>query len=144
MMDVLQQAGLPGLFFISFLAATLLPLGSEIWLVTLQQQGFASLDLLLVAGAGNILGSCLNFALGWYAGSWLVVRYMGVSVQKLELAQHRLQKYGYGLLFFAWVPLIGDPLTFMAGILKLRFSLFLLLVAAGKLARYAVVLYLFV
>jgi membrane protein YqaA with SNARE-associated domain len=143
MMDVLQQAGLPGLFFVAFLAATLLPLGSEIWVVTLQQQGFAPLDLLLVAGAGNVLGSCVNYALGWYAGSWLITKYLRVSVTQLELAQLRLQKHGYVLLLFAWLPVVGDPLTFMAGILKLRFSVFLLLVGVGKLARYAVLLYLF-
>lgn len=143
MMDVLQQAGLPGLFFVAFLAATLLPMGSELFVLALQQQGFAPMDLFWVAGAGNVLGSCVNYALGWYAGSWIIIKYMRVSAAQLELAQLRLQKYGYILLLFAWLPVVGDPLTFVAGILKLRFSVFLLLVGVSKLARYAALLYLF-
>lgn len=143
MMEISQEAGLSGLFIVSFLAATLLPLGSEVFLLALQAKGFAAPELLLVAGCGNVLGSCLNYVLGRYAGIWVITRIWRVSALQLKTAQQRMGRYGYLALLLAWVPVIGDPLTFVAGLLKLHAGLFLLLVAVGKFTRYALLLLVF-
>ncbi len=128
----------PGLFLTAFLAASLLPLGSE-WLVVLmlQQPGADRLLIWLVASSGNILGSVLNYGLGYWAAGWVKQRHAGLRWQR---ASQWYSRYGVWSLLLAWLPLIGDPLTLIAGIMRCRFSLFLLLVAAGKSARYGLLI----
>lgn len=143
MMALLQEVGLPGLFVISFLAATILPLGSELFLLALHAQGFAPMDLLWVAGTANVLGSCVNYFLGRFAGIWLIKHVWRVSDVQMQRAQLRMQRYGYAGLLLAWLPVMGDPLTLVAGVLRLNFIVFMLLVALGKFARYAFLLFVF-
>ena len=130
------------LFFSSFLAASLFPASSEVLLLALLQQGYLPWLLFIVATLGNTLGSCLN----WYLGSKLEQfkhkRWFPVSAAALERAQHHFQRFGSWSLLFAWLPVIGDPLTLVAGVLKVRFRLFLLLVCSGKALRYAVLIWL--
>ncbi|MDK2778382.1 MAG: DedA family protein [Pseudomonadota bacterium] len=128
----------PGLFLTAFLAASLLPLGSE-WLVVLmlQQPEAERLLIWLVASSGNVLGSVLNYGLGYWAAGWVEQRNSGVRWQR---AGQWYRRYGVWSLLLAWLPLIGDPLTLIAGIMRCRFSLFLLLVAAGKSARYGLLI----
>ncbi len=132
-----------GLFLLSFLAATLLPLSSEATLATLLAAGQPPLLLFAAASAGNILGAVVNWGLGRYALRWQHARWFPFSPESLHKAQARFARVGAPVLLLAWVPVIGDPLTFAAGVLGVSFPLFLLLVAIGKMARYAVILGLF-
>lgn len=128
------------LFITGFVAATLLPASSEILLLALFQQGLSPGILWLSATAGNTLGSCVN----WYLGREILRfenrRWFPVSGDSLQRAQRHFKRYGYWSVLFAWLPVVGDPLTFVAGVLRMRFSLFAMLVLIGKGARYAVVL----
>ena len=130
------------LFLISFLAATILPFSSEIVLTTMYLSNlFETYFLLIFASLGNILGSITN----WYLGKKITIfqdrKWFPVSPNQLDRSQKYFQKYGLWSLLLAWVPIIGDPLTLLAGVLNVRFSLFLILVSISKISRYLFILY---
>lgn len=129
------------LFITAFLAATLLPLSSEALLATLIYQNYIPWLLWLVATVGNTLGSCVNWYLGKQCLQWQDKKWFPVSRGQLQHAQQRFQRYGQWSLLFAWVPVIGDPLTLVAGIMHIRFLHFLVLVFIGKSLRYAAILW---
>ncbi len=125
----------------SFLAATLLPGSSEVLLVALIVQYPDSVStLVLVATLGNTGGSLVNYALGFWVGRQAAERFPSVvSPRRFEQAEGWFGHYGKWTLLFAWVPVIGDPLTVIAGVMRTNLIPFLLLVTAGKLARYLAV-----
>ncbi|TGE83710.1 hypothetical protein C7Y70_08910 [Pseudoalteromonas sp. KS88] len=129
------------LFFTAFISATLLPSSSEIVLTAMITKGDYVLWLLWVSATiGNVLGSCVNYWLGTHVMRFKDRRWFPVSQQGIEKAQIRFQKYGVYSLLLAWLPIIGDPLTVVGGIFKVRWWTFLWLVTLGKGARYLVVL----
>lgn len=128
------------LFFTALLAATFLPLSSEALLVALLQQGYLPVGLWSVATVGNSLGSCINWYLGRQCLHLRDKKWFPVTAPQLERAQLRFQRYGIASLLFAWVPVVGDPLTFLAGVMRVAFWKFFLLVIMGKALRYAVVI----
>lgn len=140
-MEHFSELGHIGLFIAAFLAATVLPLSSEIVLSTLLLNGLPATTLVIVATTGNVLGSLTNYALGYWASLVVIKKWLRMSEEDFIRAEQRFGKYGLFALCFAWVPIIGDPLTVMAGVLRVRLRWFLLLVTAGKLLRYIVVSY---
>lgn len=136
----MAEAGLLGLFLSAFVAATLIPLSSEAVLAALiAAKGWNVVLLVLVATAGNTLGSVVNWALGQFCLHWRHSRWFPISEEKLERGSDWFRRFGVWSLLFAWLPVIGDPLTFAAGIARVRFPLFLTLVLIGKGARYALI-----
>lgn len=132
-----------GLFFSAFVAATLLPFYSEAVLVALVRQGEIPLALiLLVASAGNTLGSLLNWFLGRYLLHYQDRKWFYFRTEQLERWQARFKRYGLFSLLFAWLPVVGDPLTFVAGVMRVHWLPFIVLVGIGKTARYAALIYL--
>lgn len=128
------------LFAASLLAATILPAQSEAVLAGLVLAGNHSLVVLVaVATLGNVLGACINWLLGRYLEHFKNKRWFPVKEAALDKAARTYQRYGVWSLLLSWVPIIGDPLTVIAGLLRTPFPLFLLLVTIGKLARYVVV-----
>ena len=124
-----------GLFFSALIASTLFPMGSEVVLIALLDQGYNTLLLWLVATSGNTLGSCINYAIGYWASDYVNNKYQ--NSRSWQQGQYLYNRYGIWSLLFAWLPIIGDPLTLIAGLARTRFKLFLILVAIGKGARYA-------
>ena len=125
------------LLIISFLAATILPLSSELVLSTmLLTDSFNKYLLLVVASFGNIFGSSVN----WYLGKKILIfkdkKWFPVNEKQIAKSEMYFKKYGIWSLLLAWVPIIGDPLTVIAGILKINFFTFLLLVSISKISRY--------
>lgn len=130
-----------GLFLSALLAATLVPFSSEVLLGGMAAAGrFSPSGLLVAASAGNILGSVINWGLGRYCLHWQGHRWFPVSARQLDRASDWYNRYGRWSLLLAWVPVIGDPITFAAGVLRVPFLFFLVLVAFSKIARYLVVL----
>lgn len=125
------------IFITAFLSATLLPLQSEAVLVglILQQQYWLWL-LLVCASIGNILGSCVNWYLGLKIEQYKDRKWFPVSEKNMLKAEAIYQKYGYWSLLLSWVPIIGDPITLIAGLLKENFARFLLMVSIAKTGRY--------
>ena len=132
-----------GLFVSAFLAATILPFSSEAVLAGLHTAsgGAGTATLLAVASVGNTLGSFANFLLGRLCLHWREARWFPVKAAELERATAWFRRFGAWSLLFAWVPVVGDPLTLVAGVLRVNIWLFLALVGAGKIARYGVVLW---
>lgn len=129
------------LFVSGFIAATLFPASSEALLLTLQAKGYTAWGLFIAATCGNTLGACVNWYLGTRIAQVQHKRWFPVSLGALEKARRQFQRFGVWSLLLSWLPIIGDPLTLVAGVLKVRFTLFLLLVATGKALRYALLLW---
>ncbi len=128
-----------GLLAVAFLAATLLPLQSESALTALLLTGhYPVVTLIAVASIGNTLGSSLNWLLGRYIERFRQRRWFPVSDAALSRAQLWYQRYGRWSLLLSWAPLIGDPLTVAAGVLREPFTGFVVLVAIAKTVRYGV------
>jgi len=139
---------LAGLFFGSVLASTLAPFGVELLLYYLfQSDKYPVFILLAVATAGNTTGGCLMFALGWVLKRGLSKMPWHQSIQKRfkleDRALNRVAKWGPMALLFSWMPVVGDPLCLAAGYLRLPVALCSLMIFLGKLARYAVLLWVF-
>jgi len=130
------------LFSSAFLAATILPFYSEAFLFTLLHQGYPALPLVAVATLGNTLGAVVNWGLGRYLLHFRHKRWFYFRDAEIERAQRWFQRYGVWSLLLAWLPIGGDVLTLIGGIMRVRFGLFVLLVGAGKAARYVVVVWL--
>lgn len=125
------------LFLSAFGAATLLPLQSEAVLLSLLiQKQHSVIALIAVASLGNILGSCVNWWLGLKIEQYKDKRWFPVSERKLQQAKQIYQKYGFWSLLLSWVPVIGDPITLIAGLMKENFARFLLMVSVAKIGRY--------
>jgi membrane protein YqaA with SNARE-associated domain len=128
------------LFAIAFLAATVLPVQSEAvlaGLLGLSEEPWAA--LLAVATIGNTLGAVVNWALGRGIETFQNRRWFPVKPAQLEKAKTHYLRWGRWCLFFSWVPVVGDAFTVLAGVLRERLWVFVVLVGAGKLTRYLVV-----
>lgn len=142
MEQFLTSTGYPALFLLSFLAATLLPLGSEWLLVLMLLKGYNPAATLAVATAGNFLGAVITYWIGLYGGPFLVRRVLRMQEAAIHRAKEMYGRYGSWSLLFSWVPVIGDPLCLVGGMLEIRFGRFFLLVMAGKLVRYGAIAWL--
>ena len=125
------------LFMSAFGAATLLPLQSEAVLVTLLLKGqYSGLLLISIATFGNVLGSCVNWWLGLKIEQFKHRKWFPVSEKRLQQAQSFYHKYGFYSLLLSWTPIIGDPITLVAGLFKENFWRFLGIVLIAKAGRY--------
>ena len=138
-MEFFAGYGYVGLFLAAFVAATILPLSSEVVLGLLLLYGLDPVLLVGVATCGNVLGAFVNYGVGFWGSSFFIRRILRISESESAKALARFKKYGTGSLLFAWMPIVGDPLTLIAGLLKVNLPLFFLLVTSGKLIRYVVI-----
>lgn len=129
-----------GLFSAAFIAATLLPFYSEVIFLGLLSAGYDPWLLWLSATAGNSLGAAVNWALGRFFLHYQDRRWFPIKAKQLERSQGWFQRFGVWSLLFAWLPVVGDGFTFIAGIMRVPFGIFFLLTTLGKGARYAVLL----
>ncbi|MER9138163.1 DedA family protein [Mesorhizobium sp. M0830] len=136
------MAALYGALFISaFLAATILPVSSEVVLAGLLVSGRGDPVLLLaVATIGNTLGSMVNWILGRGIDTLRTRPWFPVSSDRYEQASRTFRRFGAWTLLFAWLPVVGDAFTIAAGTARVNLGVFVVLVAIGKAARYAVII----
>lgn len=120
---------------ISFASATLLPGGSEAFFLYLLNESFNPYLLLAIATLGNTLGSFVNYLLGKYA-SHIALEKGYIKAKHHHKATLVFERYGAWSLLFSWLPIMGDPLTFVAGVVRYTWWKFLLIVGIAKLARY--------
>ena len=137
-----DAAAYVGLFLAALLAATILPMQSEAVLVGLVIGGLQPVAaLLLVASVGNVLGSVVNWVLGRGIARFAGRRWFPASPAALERARGWYGRFGCWSLLLSWVPVIGDPLTVVAGVLREPLWRFLLLVTVAKVGRYLVLVW---
>ena len=130
---------LSGLFLAAFLAATLIPAQSEAVLVALILTGAHPVWLLLcVATAGNVLGALVNWVLGRFLMRFADHRRFPVPRHRIAQAQGWYARWGWFSLLGSWLPVVGDPLTLAAGLMREPLWRFLVVVTLAKAGRYAV------
>ena len=128
------------LFLSAFAASTILPMSSEVVLGAFAAAGATNVWLLLaVATAGNTLGAVVNWGIGRYAATWRT-RFVSLDEAQFQRACRWFNRWGIWCLLLSWLPVVGDPLTLVAGALRTAFVPFVLLVLLGKAARYIFVL----
>ena len=140
MLETIEIALYGGLFLNAFIAATLLPAFSELSFATLIAAGEGTPALLFLSvTAGNVGGAVLNYWIGARLVEFQHRKWFPFTPDQIEKASATFSRYGKWSLFFAWLPIVGDPLTLVAGILRTKFRFFILLVTIGKAARYAII-----
>ncbi|MDQ6963576.1 MAG: DedA family protein [Mariprofundales bacterium] len=129
------------LFLSSLLAATLLPGGSEALFLYQLQQGDNPWLLVMVAGCGNLLGSIVTYAMGYAGGNLLsthpATHRLLPSPQQLGYGRRLFIRWGYPTLLFIWLPVVGDGIAMVAGVLRTPLTWFVILAGIGKFGRYA-------
>jgi len=125
------------LFASAFLSATLLPGSSEAMLLLRLQGEVAPTALVLTATLGNLLGSLVTYGLGRLGNTATHARWLRIDSADMARAEAWFKRWGRPALLLAWLPVVGDPLCLVAGLLRVGLTSFVLLVGLGKLARYA-------
>ncbi|MCX6075424.1 MAG: DedA family protein [Campylobacterales bacterium] len=122
------------LFLSAFLAATIFPLSSEATFVLALSEGMSISYALTFASLGNILAIILNYWFGYWLSEKTQTKLAKSKIGSKSLAYG--SKYGYFILPFTWLPLIGDPLTLVAGVIRLRFVWFVIIAGSLRVLRY--------
>ncbi|MFP5077577.1 YqaA family protein [Rhizobium sp. YIM 134829] len=133
-----------GIFAAAFLSATLLFGLSEAAIVAaLQNPDLSRFAVVAVATGGNVLGALVNYVLGLWFLRFEGKRWFPVSPAARLRAERIFQRFGQPVLLLSWLPVVGDPLTLVAGLLRMPILPFLLFVTLGKAARYGALVALF-
>ena len=128
------------LLTVSFMVATIVPFGSEVYFATLLSLGkYNNFLLLLSASVGNVLGSVFNWICGYYINYFIKKSWFPINNKMIDRGNKLFNRYGKWSLLLSWVPFIGDPITFVAGTLRYPIIPFLVLVSIGKVGRYLII-----
>lgn len=125
------------LFLSALISSTLLPGGSEALLLYKLHEGGNPFALVLVATAGNVIGSLITYGMGRLGNEVLHRRWLRMDERDVARAEAWFGRFGQPALLLAWLPVVGDPLCLVAGLLRSPLAWFLILVTLGKLGRYA-------
>lgn len=137
MIDALVEAGPLGLFLVSFLAATLLPFSSEVALVASLAAGVPVAEALVAASLGNSLACVVNWGLGWFFRDKMQPRIDAARSGRTAL--RAMDRWGPWSLALSWAPVVGDPLTVVAGMARVPFWLFVAVVIPLRVGRYLLI-----
>ncbi len=135
-MEALAEWGFIGLFISSFLAATILPLSSEIVLSILIANNYDLTTSLILATIGNWLGGMSSYGLGWLAKWRFIEKYFRIKIETIKNFKDKIDKWGSVIAFFCWLPIIGDPLAVGLGFFKTNVVLVSIWMFIGKMIRY--------
>lgn len=141
-MTWLEDLGLLGLFLGTFLAATFVPFNSDSLFIVILLATKSPLACFLAATAGNWLGSVTTYVIGRLAKWEWIEKWFKVTREKLEAQKVKIEKYGIWLALLSWLPFIGDVITLALGFYKTPWTWTLLLLLAGKAARFGVWMFL--
>ncbi len=122
------------------MAATILPFSSELAFVAAIKNDMPIITALFLASSGNVLAIIVNYWLGYFLYEKMHLKLEASRVGKKSL--YYGHKYGYGALMLSWLPVIGDPLTIVAGLVRLHFTYFLIIAASLRIIRYIFIAYL--
>ena len=137
-MESFAEWGYLGLFLASFLAATIIPLGSEIVLSILIANNYDITLSLFIASVGNWLGGLSSYVIG-RLGNWAIIeRYFGVTKKKIKSLKIKIDNWGSILAFFCWLPIFGDPIAIGLGFFRTNLLMVSLWMFLGKLIRYII------
>ena len=137
-METFVEWGYLGLFFASFLAATIIPLGSEIVLSLLIYKGYDLSISLFVASLGNWAGGMSSYYLGRLGNFIMLKKYFKIDKSKILNFQDKIKKWGSSLAFFCWLPILGDPIAISLGFFKINYKIVAIWMLIGKVFRYLI------
>ena len=136
------ELGYLGLFLSAFLAATILPIASEVVLLSMLGLGYDPILCLIIATIGNTLGAILNYFIGYIGHpNWL--KKIGVSLEQIDQWRERVQRYGIWLALFSWLPIVGDLIGVVLGFFRAPMLPSFAFFGIGKLLRYGAVILLY-
>lgn len=141
MLDGFVEYGYIGLFIASFLAATILPLGSEVVFVGLIAAGLNGWACVAVAAVGNWLGGMTNYYLGRLGKVQWIEKYLKVRKEKIDKMQHWLEGKGAAMAFFSFLPVVGDIIALALGFMRANVYIVNVSMFAGKFIRYVLIMY---
>lgn len=139
--DILISFGYAGMFLAALLAASVLPFGSEPVLVALLAARLDAWTLVAVATAGNVAGGMLNYCLGRLGRLEWIERWLGVKPEQMAKARRIMGGWGAWAGFFAFLPVVGDAITVVLGLMRANVAITALSITIGKLARYIALMY---
>ncbi len=140
---MLSSYGYIGLFVFGTLATTLVPLSPEAAAILVWKLGMPILPTTIILILGNYAGNALNYWIGYSGIKWAIEEFFSPKKRSVKIASNLFEKYGPPALIFSWVPIIGDPITFIPGILRYSFKKFSFYVIFGKTIKYIALYYLF-
>lgn len=139
--EFVHSYGIAGIFLVSFLAATILPFSSEIFVVAALKTGFDTGELFWAASLGNTLGGASCFYLGRLGKIFWSEKYLKISKEKIYSFKNRVNQFGPVLALLCWLPVIGDPLAVALGYFRCGPMTTMVMMYFGKAGRYAFVLW---
>jgi membrane protein YqaA with SNARE-associated domain len=135
---LLETSGYLGLFFASFLAATVVPFSSEAILSGMLVAGYNPVISLIVASLGNWLGGLTSFGIGWMGKTEWITRVLKIEPSKIDIAHRYISGKETWISLFCWLPVVGDVFAVALGVLRANFWLTATGMLIGKTLRYAV------
>ncbi|MEZ4517565.1 MAG: YqaA family protein [Chloroflexota bacterium] len=137
MQSLIFNFGYLGLFVVSYLSATVVPLSAEVAVVGMVALGYNAVLIVLIATTGSMLGAVTNYYVGLKGSDFIFSRYYKIEPEALDKAEERFNRWGGLALFFSWLPFVGDMLTVIAGVLRTDMKIFLFWVLLGRIFREA-------
>lgn len=141
MLDGFVEYGYIGLFLASFLAATILPFGSEFVFAGLIALGMNAWGCVVVASVGNLLGGMTNYYLGRLGKIEWIEKYLKVKKDKIDKIQKWLEGKGSFMAFFSFLPIVGDVIALALGFMRANVYVVTISMFLGKFARYVLIMY---
>lgn len=141
MLDGFVEYGYIGLFLASFLAATILPFGSEVVFVGLIAAGLNGWSCVFIASVGNWLGGMTNYYLGHLGKVEWIEKYLKIKKEKIDKMQRWLQGKGAAMAFFSFLPVVGDIIALALGFMRANVYIVNATMFAGKFVRYVLIMY---
>lgn len=139
MSSIVFNFGYLGLFVVSFLSATVIPFSEQFVVVGMLALDYSAVLIVIVATAGSFLGALTNYFVGQKGSEFVFSRYISIDDKSLERAEGFFDRYGRVVLLFSWLPLLGDAITVVSGILHMDLRVFTAFVLVGRLVRQVVV-----
>lgn len=143
-MEFLESLGLVGLLLVCFLASSLYPLGSEVFVLGFVSIGYSEIVVWCIATLGNTLGALTTYAIGYFGNDYLLQKYFKTATAKIHRYQNKIQKFGFLFAFFSFLPVVGDVFALALGVYQYSFAKATFFIALGKGFRYFVLLGTFV
>lgn len=138
MESLIRGFGYVGLFVLAYLSATIIPFSAEFAVLGMVATDHSSVLIILVATAGSFLGALTNYYVGLKGGGFVLSRWIRVDQAKMDRAEKQFNRFGQYALFFSWLPLLGDALTVVAGVVQTDLRIFTFWVLLGRLVRQTV------
>lgn len=139
MSSIVFNFGYLGLFVVSYLSATVLPFSEQFAVVGMVALGYSSILIVVVATAGSFLGALTNYYVGREGSEFVFSRYISVDGDRLERAEKFYGRWGSYILLFSWLPLLGDAITVVSGVLHLDLRVFTFWVLLGRIVRQTII-----